>query len=35
LPLTFCILIMLNNCVMSSFVAQVASVCLLSLASRF
>jgi hypothetical protein len=32
---TFHILIMLNNCVMSSFVARVASACLLSLASRF
>jgi hypothetical protein len=32
---TFRVLIMLNSCVMSSFVAWVASACSLSLASRF
>jgi hypothetical protein len=32
---TFCILIMLNSCVMSSFVARVASACSHSRASRF
>jgi hypothetical protein len=32
---TFHVLIMLNSCVMSSFVAWVASACSLSLASRF
>jgi hypothetical protein len=35
LPSTFHILIMLNNCVMSSFVARVASACSRSCASRF
>jgi hypothetical protein len=35
LSLTFCVLIILNSCVMSSFVARVASACSLSLASRF
>jgi hypothetical protein len=34
-PLTFCVLIMLNNCVMSVFVARVASACSHSCASRF
>jgi hypothetical protein len=33
--LTFHVLIMLNGCVMSSFVARVASACLRSLSSRF
>jgi hypothetical protein len=35
LSLMFHVLIMLNNCVMSSFVARVASTCLHSLTSRF
>jgi hypothetical protein len=35
LPSTFRVLIMLNNCVMSSFVARVASACSRSCASRF
>jgi hypothetical protein len=35
LPSTFHILIMLNNCLMSSFVARVASACSRSCASRF
>jgi hypothetical protein len=35
LLMTFRVLIMLNNCVMSSFVAQVASACLHNRASRF